>query len=198
MSFDKTYNLLEKYFNGETSLQEEQVLKAFFLGTEELPETLQQLKNQFLAFEKSATEQLDESFDQKILEAIGDSPLEIEPKVKHRKKQIVRKHPFSYTLSAIAASILILLTIWTTTDLFNRKKASFINEKTALAYQQTSDVLSILAINFDKGLATTRMAAKPLNTSIKMLKNVEKINKGLEMLQPVSNLQNMEIIKNNK
>jgi len=47
MSFDKTYNLLEKYFNGETSLQEEQVLKAFFLGTEELPETLQQLKNQY-------------------------------------------------------------------------------------------------------------------------------------------------------
>ncbi len=197
MNYDKIDMILEKYFNGESTLEEEKLIKDFLLNTKDLPEELALLKSQFITFNDFASEKMDDSFESKIMETVLNNPIKTEPVSEENSKK-TKKHTLSYFVTAIAASILILLTIWTTTGLFNKNKAAFNSKTSALAYQQATDALSILAVNFDKGLSKTQMAAKPLNTSLKMLGNVEKVNKGMEKLQPVGKLQNMEIIKINK
>lgn len=197
MNYDNIYILLEKYFNGESSVKEEETLKTFFQTYTEVPEELLPLKSQFEALNTLSSEKLDESFDNKILEAIVEKPSHIAVKSTNRKTRLI-KHPLSFGISAVAASLLLLLTIWTTTNIFTNKAIDAKNGNLTLNYQQATDALSLLAINFDRGLNQTRNVAKPLNKSIDMLGNIEKVNKSIETLEPLSNLSNMEIIKNNK
>jgi len=197
MSYDKFYTMLERYFNGESSLEDEKVIKEFLFNTDDLPEEFQLLKNQFLAFEELAGETLDDSFDQKIMDAVSEDNIG-EPVLQQDEVGKVRKHNFSYIVTAIAASVLILLAIWTSIDMFNGKKAALSNQAKALAYQQATDALSVLAVNFDKGLSQTQRVSKPLNKSFRMLDKMEMVNKGVESLEPVNKISNIEIIKYNK
>ena len=197
MNYDNIYILLEKYFNGESSVKEEETLKEFFQNNTEIPEELLPLKSQFAAIDTLSSEKLAESFDNKILEAIAEKPIHTAVNSANRKTRFI-KHPLSIGISAVAASLLLLLTIWTTTDIFNNKTVDAKNANLTLDYQQATDALSLLAINFDRGLNQTQQAAKPLNKSIDMLSNIQKVNKSIETLKPLSNLSNMEIIKNNK
>ena len=198
MSYDKIDLLLEKYFNGETSLQEEKELKEFFLTSEDIPEELVQLKNQFFALDEFASIELDNAFEQKILETISENDTENKTRLLTREEKPVRKHTFSYTWATIAASILILLSVWTSINHFQNKQILNQYNNPELAYQEVSNALSILAVNFDKGLSKTKQAAQPLNRGLYALGNIEKVGKGIESLKPVSKLKRMEIINNNK
>lgn len=66
--------LIERYFNCETTLEEERILKAFF-HQEEVPDALRQYANIF-AFEaadrNNALHQLDDNFDQRVLDRLDD------------------------------------------------------------------------------------------------------------------------------
>lgn len=197
MNYDNIYILLEKYFNGESSVKEEETLKTFFQNNTEIPQELLPLKSQFAAIDILSSEKLAESFDNKILEAIAEKPTHTAVNSANRKTHFI-KHPLSIGISAVAASLLLLLTIWTTTNIFNNKNKDAKNANLTLNYQQATGALSLLAINFDRGLNQTRHVAKPLNKSINMLSNINKVNKSIETLEPLSNLSNMEIIKNNK
>ncbi|MEN8225330.1 MAG: hypothetical protein ABFS05_08220, partial [Bacteroidota bacterium] len=70
MNSHRTEKILEKYFQGETSLSEERMLREFF-RQEELPAHLSELKDQFLLFDAEAEETLPDDFDNELFEAIG-------------------------------------------------------------------------------------------------------------------------------
>jgi hypothetical protein len=194
MNFNTTDKLIEKYFNGETTLQEEKELKTFLFSSEELTEEQKQLKNHFMAFDEMASLEPGETLDAKIMDAIA-ARQQTELNSAGAKN---KRYSLVYTLSAIAATALILFTIWSTTGLFHGKQSFFQDEKSLMAYRQATDALEILAVNFDKGLSKTSQATKPLNTSLKILGNVEVVNKSMETLRPVEKLANMEIINKNK
>jgi len=198
MSYDKIDLLLEKYFNGETSLEEEKELMEFFLTSEDIPEELIQLKNQFLALEAISSTELDNTFDQKIMEFISANNTGNKTRLLTREEKPVKKHTISYTWATLAASVLILLSVWTSINHFQNKHTLNQFSNPELAYQEVSNALGILAVNFDKGLSKTQQAAQPLNRGLYALGNVEKVGKGIETLQPVSKLERMEIIKKNK
>ena len=198
MSYDKIDLLLEKYFNGETSLEEEKELKEFFLTSENIPEELIQLKNQFLALEEFSSIELDNTFDQKILETISANDADNKTRFLTHEEEPAKKRSISYIWATLAASVLILLSIWTSINHFQNKHTLNQYNNPELAYQEVSNALGILAVNFDKGLSKTQQAAQPLNRGLYALGNVEKVGKGLESLKPVSKLEKMEIIKNNK
>jgi len=198
MNYDNIYTLIEKYFDGETSIKEEETLKTFFQDSKDIPHELIRVKSHFVALNMLASENLDESFDNKILETVTGKTSIVDADNNTKMRKQVIKHPFSYFISAVAASILILLTIWSTTDLLKIKKLPIKNNNTALAYKQATEALSILSKNFDYGLSQTQQLAEPLNKSINMLNNIGKVNKSIESLQPIGNLSNMEIIKYNK
>ncbi len=196
MNYDRLYQLVDKYLNGASSVVEEQELQ-YYLLHEDVPENLLPLKSQFLAFQEFSKTGLSNTFEQSFWEAVNTDIKTVTDDSHSVGTSFGNKRSFYYLLSGVAATLLILLTIWTTTDIFKIKHPINQYNNPALAYRQATDALSLLAINFDKGLSKTQQAAKPLNTSLKMLDNVGMINKGLESLQPMSKIDNMEIIKYN-
>ena len=196
MNYDRLYQLVDKYLNGESSMMEEKELK-YYLLHEDIPEDLLPLKSQFVAYQEFTETGLNDTFEQTFWETANSNNNNALVDNHTVSTSFGNKHSLYYLLSGIAATLLILLTIYTATDIFKIKRTINQYNNPALAYRQATDALSVLAINFDKGLAKTRQAAKPLNTSLKMLDNVRMVNKGLESLQPVSKINNMEIIKYN-
>jgi len=196
MNYDRLYQLVDKYLNGASSVVEEKELK-YYLLHEDVPEDLLPLKSQFLVYQESAKTDLTDTFEQAFWEAVNNNDKTVTEDSYSVATFFGNKRSLYYLLSGVAATLLILLTVYTTTDIFNIKRTINQYNNPALAYQQATDALSLLAINFDRGLSKTQQAARPLNTSLKMLDNVGMVNKGLESLQPVNKINNMEIIKYN-
>jgi len=196
MNYDKLYQLAENYFNGESSVAEEKELR-YFLLHEDISDDLLPLKSQFLAYQQFNEAGLNDNFDKAFWEAVEKNKQKVFSDTRPAHIHSSRKRNLYYLLSGVAATLVVLLTIWTTTDIFKIKNTLDQYNNPALAYQQATDALSILAVNFDKGLSQTQRVAQPLNTSLKMLNNVGMVNRGLESLQPVSKINKMEIIKYN-
>ncbi len=196
MNYDRLNRLVEKYLGGTSSIAEEKELKYYFLN-EEVPENLLSLKSQFLAFDEFAETELSLDFENEFWEAVHQKrPDNISLNQPEKGGGQNRWNIYSL-VTGIAAALAIVLTIWMTTDIFNIKKAVNQNNNPALAYQQATDALTLLAVNFDKGISQTQQAARPLNTGFKMLNNVSLVNKGVESLQPVNNISKMKIINYN-
>ena len=68
--------LLERYWEGETTLQEESILRTFFSqpDSQEIPENLRKYQDLFRC-ELQKEEPLGEDFDARILKQIGEAPV---------------------------------------------------------------------------------------------------------------------------
>lgn len=66
MDYKYIEQLIDRYFEGETSVEEEQILRKFFAQTT-VPEHLRQWQSLFQAEQTLASAHLDESFDERIL-----------------------------------------------------------------------------------------------------------------------------------
>ena len=108
MTMDYKYieQLLERYFNAETSLEEEQMLRTFF-SQKELPADMQQWRALFTADDE---EMLGDDFDARIMEAIGRQSTEndAQPVVKARVVSLTQR---LMPLFKAAAVVAILLTV---------------------------------------------------------------------------------------
>ena len=98
MDYKYIEQLLERYWQGETTLQEENILRSFF-SQQDIPEHLQKYKALF-TYEKE--EPLGDDFDTRILEMIGEG----EPKAK-TVTMISRLTPL-FKAAAVVAIILTL------------------------------------------------------------------------------------------
>jgi len=76
MDYKYIEQLLERYWEGETTLQEESILRTFFSqpDTPEIPENIQRYRAIFVC-EQQKEEPLGEDFDARILEQIGEAPV---------------------------------------------------------------------------------------------------------------------------
>lgn len=72
MDYKYIEQLLERYWKGETTLQEETILKAFF-SQPDIPENLRKYCDLF-AYETEKADALDDDFDACILEMVGEAP----------------------------------------------------------------------------------------------------------------------------
>ena len=73
MDYKYIEQLMDRYFEAETTLKEEQILKAFFeQSEEELPENLRAYRELFTSFEQD--EMLGDDFDERMLQMIEEKP----------------------------------------------------------------------------------------------------------------------------
>ncbi len=196
MNYDRLNRLVDKYLDGSSSVAEEKELK-YYLLNEDVPEELLPLKSQFSAFDEFAETKLTLDFENRFWEAVHQKKpnnVSLNQSVKGGGQN--RWNIYSL-VTGIAAALAIVLTVWMTTDIFNIKKSVNQNNNPAIAYQQATDALTLLAVTFDKGISQTQQAARPLNTGLKMLNNVSMVNRGVESLQPVNNISKMKIINYN-
>jgi len=75
MDYDRIIGLLDKYWKGETTLQEEEALRYFYRHCRQMPEELAGYKELFLYQEAERQNRLGSDFDRKILASIpGNRP----------------------------------------------------------------------------------------------------------------------------
>jgi hypothetical protein len=140
-------NLIEKYYNGETSLREEQLLRDFFTG-ENVPDSLQQYIQVF-AWIKD---------EQQIVLANPDFERNLEkrlsgtPALMRKNKETISLKSRLVPLS-IAATILLLIGLVFFFQ-FDEKQVSEANnqQQTLEAYRTTEEALTIFSSKFNLGL----------------------------------------------
>lgn len=102
MDYKYIEQLLERYWQCETTLQEEAILRAFFSqpDMQEIPENIRRYRDLFVC-QAEKEEPLGDDFDQRILEKIGEAP----------KARIVTLKDRLMPLFRAAAIVAILLTL---------------------------------------------------------------------------------------
>lgn len=131
MDYKYIEQLMDRYFEAETTLKEEQILKAFFeQSEEELPENLRAYRELFTSFEQD--EMLGDDFDERMLQMIEEKP-----QVKART--ILLSERFRPLMRA-AAVVAILITLTTALNQsFKDDKVWTDQSDYALKYEATGD-----------------------------------------------------------
>ncbi len=99
MDYKYIEQLLERYWEGETTLQEESILRTFF-SQPDIPENLRKFQSLF-ACELQKEDPLGDDFDARILEQIGEAPVAKTVSLKDRLMPL-------FKAAAIVAIILTL------------------------------------------------------------------------------------------
>ncbi len=124
--------LLEKYDNGETSLQEEQELRAYFSQDKVAPH-LESYRAMFQYF----TNTKQETFTK-------DVPL-------HPDSYREKKRSYIYQWISVAAVIVIMFGIFTQFNGDQPKSFDELTEEQQLAYNQTKEAFNLLSSKFSEG-----------------------------------------------
>ncbi|MBO7109721.1 MAG: hypothetical protein J6V97_06460 [Prevotella sp.] len=151
MDYKYIEQLLDRYFRAETTLQEEQILKAFFAqGAEDMPQELQQYAPLFAAFDEQP--ELGDDFDERVLAQLPADIVPLQPK--QVKARTIRLTERLRPLFGAAAMVAILLTVgnainqsmrhdttWMDADEYANIKVESLEP--SVAYDQVTDTLTL-------------------------------------------------------
>jgi len=143
MKTEKIKQLLKKYYDGETTLEEEQTLREFFSG-DDIPDELKAHAAQFDFFSKTQKEQLEIS-DNQLFEKIEESGAS--------EKATIFRFPFGNRLLQVAASVAFLILGFAGGVWYAQKPASSHNE---IASQSTQTIAKVLT-HFQKASASEQI-----------------------------------------
>lgn len=162
MNLQKIEQLLEKFFNGETSLEEEKLLRKFF-SSGEVPPKWQGIADYFAFLREERSLSLDQAdFDSRIEENIGESRI---------SRLMDLRRPWIYWAAGVAASILVLVAVFVKFDPFPGKIANTYDNP-QVAYVQAKKILGFISSKMSKGTEN--------------LQTIEKFSEGLKDVQPVA------------
>ncbi len=163
MNFKEIEELLPRYYEGETTLEEELKIREFFLS-EEVPPHLSVEADLFRGLAGAASEELaDQDFEKKFLSGIKESPVVPISVVRNRY----------YSIVGIAAGILLLAGLFFTfRNDFIRKPLKDTYSDPEIAYAETQKVLKKVSANLNNGLDKVSCLSK-FSTGIE---NMEKIS----------------------
>jgi len=185
MNLQKIEQLLEKYDRGESTLEEENQLKEFFLNGD-YPEILKGRKDLFSYYELSKKEEIPSlDFDEKILSAI----------TKEKVTPFGKRRQFFY-ITAIAASIVILFGIYFRYGISGSSLKDTYDDP-RLAYAETKKILLRVSANINTGVNEMKNI-KHFNTGLSELNKFSAFQTGLSSLERVSILDKTKEILTSK
>lgn len=138
--------LLEKYFEGQSSLQEEQELRDFFRENRDLPEALEMNRPFFEGLDESVDTMKELAFAERITGAI------------EKRERIIQRRCFTQRASwiaGVAAAIIVVLfalNIWNNQQLQQSQLAMNTPENPKQAYEMSMDALKYVSVNYNKGI----------------------------------------------
>ncbi len=168
--------LLEKYFEGETTLEEDQALFDFFSG-ESIDPAFRPLQKQFLLLQ-SAREPLDfdPAFERRMAELIEAEQVISLPV--HKTNWIKR--------FAVAATIAILIGVSGVIVLnreWHKEKDTYSDPR--IAYAEAQKTLLYVSQKMNQGMKPLGAVSK-INAGAKPLKSLKKLDHSMDMLNRVS------------
>ncbi len=190
MDIKELRKLLQKYYNGETTLKEEDALKKYFIDNPDIDEEFRAEKEQFVMFDKAEKQDVPIEDFEKKLEILIDNQKVIYP--------VFRRNKIWIRVAAVAASILIIFGVYNSIKYFTGKpeyKGTI--EDPLMAYEETKNTLLYISEKLNYGTRELDNINK-LNRSIQKLSTVSKLNQGLNKLQLLSKITESENNNNNK
>lgn len=190
MELNQIKQLLEKYYDGQTSLDEEQLLKDFF-RYRPVPTELETDKALFLHLtSESKTLPINSTLEQKLETWIDQQ----EPKGK-----MVSLTSWRFRIAGVAAMLAIVFTCYFT--VFRPKNDTVAMKDTyknpEVAYAEAKRTMLYISQQLNKGTQPLSNVEK-LNMGISKLSSVSSINNGMEQLQLVSKYMNTSKKDNHK
>ena len=174
MDYNKINNILDKYWEGETSLQEEQTLHEYF-NSDAVADELKDLQPLFVYFKEEQNTRLDNpKFDDELLAQLEETIVRpIQPIQQNRRRRII-----SLVSRAAAIVLLVIGSIAVYQQVYTEQSDTIaetekirledLSEEERLAYEQTKAALAYLSSKLNKG---TKIATENL---IKVSKKTEK------------------------
>jgi hypothetical protein len=179
--------LLEKYYNGETTLNEEKALFEYFAG-QEVPPRFKTEKLQFEYLGKLKGNELDDpQFDKKVMKKLGSQGGLI--------TRIMENRSWFYATAGMAATILILIAVFVRFDPFPKKfQDTYSDPETA--YKEAQKVLFFVSKQFNRG-ADKLQPISTYNDGVKELENLKVLNEGITAASKIKKYNKIEQIMTN-
>lgn len=171
----KLQNLIEKFYAGETTEHEEDQLRAYF-DLADSSKNLSAEKEYFMAMTSFKSEKLDDSFDQKLFDKIeSEKPVKI-------------NRIWDYSLSGIAATIVIFLVVWFGTDLLKPQEVYGTINDPHLAFMETQKALEEVSVKMKKGIKPAKKTVDKVEENVKKTEDVKKIQKALNKTKSIQKI----------
>ena len=179
--------LLDRFYLGETSLEEEMTLQKYF-SSASIPEELLPDRDLFRSLGKASDSvAVPEGLNQKILNVIDE-----------QEKKVVRTRRISvYSLSGLAAGLLIVIALYV--GYFNDGRParfayqmSDTYENPQDAYEEARRTLAFVSAKLNTGTSGLEHVKQVSKTTADPLKSLSKINKGTKELSLLGQLQRVE------
>ena len=169
--------LIDRYYEGYLSVEEEESLFDFLKNNNdpEYAEIKMQINALNILFDDE--KMLDESFDEKLLERLSVS----EP------KRIARFN-INRILSGIAATALILITIWIASNILSSKEVYGTINDPQIAFAETKKALQKVSGNVKKGVIPAATSMKKVETGLENTKKVTKATDAIKQVQKINKL----------
>jgi hypothetical protein len=175
MDLDKIDSLLQKYWNAETSLEEEEQLRAFF-AREPVPENLKETASLFRYFEQQ--------------KRLGVDDLAFDRELKKKLKPAGKVINFSFVqIARIAAGLLVVVAA-----------TFFIREEIKKAYpDEPEDTYSDPKVAFEETKKALMMISKSFNKAQKEASKINVFNEATDKMheKPVADEKEAEEKKSN-
>lgn len=157
--------LIEKYYQGNTSEEEEKILRNYLKDNKE--EKYQDVISQLNALSNFYEDDdvLDESFNKKILQELSKSQTS-------NTKLFNSRH----IISGVAATILLAISIWIASSIFQPKEVYGTVTDPIAAFAETKKVLQKVSKNVKKGITPPSTTLKKAESGLKKTKNIKKLN----------------------
>lgn len=180
--------LLDRFYLGETTLEEEQMLQEY-LSSASLPEEFMPDRDLFRALgNASDAVPVPEGLNQRILDVIDQ-----------QEKKLVRTRRISvFSLSGLAAGLLVVIALYV--GYFREDGSSRLasNQMTDTyenpmdAYEEAKRTLAYVSAKLNTGTSELEHVVKVSQTASDPLKSLSKINKGSKELSLLGQLQRVE------
>ncbi len=186
MNFKEIEELLEKFYEGNTTPAEERQLREFFTG-ETVPPHLSYHADLFRYYKEAGKEELtDPEFESRFLESIDE--IHTIP-VYSRRKQF-------FFLTGIAAAVILLagLVITFRNDVFLRQNKNSRDKE--IAYQQAKNALAMVSANLNSGLYQVQKLGN-FQRGLNEVQKLQTFQKGIDQMNKFSKFyQYQQIIIN--
>ncbi len=167
MKQQEVNKLIDRYFSGQSTEEEENVLKGYLKNNDDEQYNDLRLQFQIMNDVFDSDNKLDDLFDNKIMNEIAKSA---SGKTKHYN--ILR------IISGIAATVLVFISIWAATNILSPKEVYGTINDPKVAFAEAKMILQKVSSNVKKGI-------KPASTTIKKAEN------GLNKTKKAKNLKSL-------
>jgi hypothetical protein len=187
-SIEKIRKLLDRFYLGETTLEEEKILQDYF-SSARVPEELMPDRDLFRTMEAaSQAVAVPDGLNQKILDVIDQ-----------QDRRVVRTRRISvFTLSGLAAGLLVVIALYTgyfgkgQVGLLASHQMSDTYENPQDAYEEARRALTFVSAKLNAGTSELAQVKHVSKTASDPLKSLSKINKGSKELSLLGQLQRVE------